>query len=150
MATKEEFYVEAKKYGQCVLANLNEMLAKLEHARQCDGEEIDGEPCEHLNDDEWHNEDDAQRAIDDDPLSIQVRDGWKSPGAESEGPEEYEILITTGGPAARIIGQLGEHSQPTSARFEYQDWFQPWTEVIFTSEDHKTLVDYVNCFYFGD
>jgi hypothetical protein len=29
MASKEEFYEEAKKYGQCVLANLNEMLAKL-------------------------------------------------------------------------------------------------------------------------
>ena len=52
------------------------MLEKLQHARDCDGEEIDGEPCEHLNDEEWHDEDGAERAIDEDPLSLQVQGDW--------------------------------------------------------------------------
>jgi len=146
----EEFYAEAKSYAQACLSNIREMLEKLEHARECDGEEIDGEPCEHLNDEEWHDEDAAQQAIDDDPLSIQVRDGWKSLGAESDGPEEFEILLTTGGPAARLIGDLDGHSQPSRVRFEYQDWFKPWTEVILDSADRAILKDYAQRFYFGD
>ena len=147
---EEQFHAEAKKYAEACIGNIREMLEKLEHSRECDGEEIDGEPCEHLNDEEWHDEDGAQRAIDEDPLSIQVRDGWKDPGAESDGPEDYEILLTTGGPAARIVGRLGSCSQPYIATFEYQDWFKPWTEVYVNSADRAVLLEYAQRFYYGD
>ena len=60
--------------------------------------------------------DDAQQDIDQSALDVQVRDGWKSPGAESDGPEEFEILISTGGPASRIVGDLDEHGQVVNAR----------------------------------
>lgn len=150
MATTEvEFYAEAKSYAATCIGNIGEMLDKLEHAQKCDGEEIEGEPCEHLNDADWHSEDDAQRAIDDDPLSIQVRGGWHSVGKTAE-DEEYEILLTTGGPAARIVGTLDQYHAPESARFEYQDWFKPWTEVILDHEDHTIIMDYANHFYFGE
>ena len=148
--TEETFYEQAKKYAAAVLEDIREKLAKLEHAQQCDGEEIDGEPREHMNDEEWHDENAAREAIEEDPLSVQVRDGWKAPGAESDGPEEYELLLCTGGPAARIVGRLGQCCQPDSARFEYQDWFKPWTEVILTGEDHDALLEYARQFYFGE
>ena len=147
---EEKFYEEAKKYASCCMENIREMLAKLEHAQQCDGEEIDGEPCEHLNDEEWHDEDGAQRAIDEDPLSIQVRGDWHNPG-EQEGTEatHFEILLTTGGPAARIMGEL-QGGQPSHAWFEYQDWFKPWTEVILDSADRSIMLEYAQRFYYGD
>ena len=151
-ATKieEDFYTEAKNYAVACIGNIREMLEKLQHARDCDGEEIDGEPCEHLNDEDWHDEDGAQRIIDEDPLSIQVRGDWHTPGSEDGAePAEFEILLTTGGPAARIIGDLSG-GQPTRARFEYQDWFKPWTEVILDSADSAIVLEYAQTFYYGE
>jgi len=145
---QEQFDEEAKSYAECCIGNIREMLDKLQHARDCDGEEIDGEPCEHLNDEDWHDEDWAQRMIDEDPLSIQVRGGWHTIGETAE-DEEFEILLTTGGPAARIVGDLSNGS-PTRARFEYQDWFMPWTEVVQDSEGYSTLLEYAQTFYFGE
>jgi hypothetical protein len=142
ISKEEQFYQEAKNYAAACIGNIREMLEKLEHARECDGEEIDGEPCEHIGDDEWHDEDSAQQAIDDDPLSIQVRADWCSVG---EVPDvlngQFEILLTT--------GEL-QDGQPSRAWFEYQDWFKPWTEVIVDSADHATMLEYAQRFYFGE
>jgi len=148
--TEETFYEEAKSYAATCIENIREMLAKLEHARDCDGEEIDGKPCEHIGDDEWHDEDGAEQAIHDDPLSIQVRGDWYAPGGDIPKPSEFEILLTTGGPAARIVGDLDDYGQPDRARFEYQDWFKPWTEVILDSADRAVLNEYAQRFYFGE
>jgi hypothetical protein len=147
---EEKFYTEAKNYAEACIGNIREMLEKLQHARDCDGEEIDGEPCEHLNDEEWHDEEGAERAIDEDPLSIQVRGDWCSVGEEADTKNgQFEILLTTGGPAARIMGELCD-GQPYRAWFEYQDWFKPWTEVIVDHEDHETMLEYAQRFYFGE
>ncbi len=97
----------------------------------------------------WHDEERAQRHIEEGPLSVEVRSGWHVPGAPYE-PEEYCILLGTGGPAARIIGDLGECNQPETARFEYQDWFKPWTAAQISSEDEATLLAYAQHFYFGE
>jgi len=32
-----------------------------------------------------------------------------------------EILLCTGGPVVRIVGDLSQHHEPDSARLEYQD-----------------------------
>jgi len=151
-ATKveEDFQAQAKNYAECCVQNIREMLEKLSHARECDGEEIDGEPCEHLNDEEWHDEDGAQRAIDEDPLSIQVRGDWHNPGERDDVEDtQFEILLTTGGPAARIMGEL-RGGQPYRAWFEYQDWFKPWTEVWLDSADMAVVLEYAQHFYFGE
>lgn len=51
---------------------------------------------------------DAEQMIHEDPLSVLVRDGWREPGGHTdEGPEEYEILLSTGGPATRIRRRAG-------------------------------------------
>jgi hypothetical protein len=52
------------------------------------------------------DEDAAREAIQEDPLSFQVRSGWYQPGSEDNEPEEFELLLSTGGPATRIIGDI--------------------------------------------
>ena len=90
----------------------------------------------------------AETAIQEDPLSILTRDGWRFPGAPSTGPEEYEILLSTGGPATRITGQLDEHCEPCSADLQAQDWFTPWR--TYRDADESVLLAYARQFYYGD
>jgi len=99
----------------------------------------------------WHDEDEARQRIEEDALSIEVRSDWHTPGDEDSAKDatEYNILITTGGPGARITGNL-DRGQPTSAVFEYQDWFKPWTEVYTGSADASILLQYAQVFYFGE
>lgn len=91
----------------------------------------------------------AEQRIHEDALSVQVRSGRYEPGREKAEPEEFEILLCTGGPAVRIIGSLNEYQEPESARIEHQDWFTPWTEYRLTVEEEDILLAYCQCFYFG-
>lgn len=93
------------------------------------------------------DEDEARERIQEDPLEVQVRGGWHTPGEESE-DEEFYILLCTGGPAVRIRGELGEHNRPTRAWIEYQDWGTPWTR--FFDADQATLLAYCEQFYFEE
>ena len=92
----------------------------------------------------------AREAIQEDPLSVEVRSGWYgvSGGSESgKDPAEFRILLCTGGPAVQIVGALSEHCEPESCRLEHQDWGTPWTEYRLSSEDTETLLEYCRCFY---
>lgn len=91
--------------------------------------------------------DDAMQTIQEDPLSIEVRSGWTAPGAEME-PAEFCILLCTGGPAVRIIGELGEHNEPERAHIEHQDWGTPWTRLPISGDDEDALLAYARQFYF--
>lgn len=92
--------------------------------------------------------DTARDAISEDALSVEVRTGWYSPyDGEGAEPEEYCLLLATGGPAVRIIGELCGR-EPSTARLEVQDWFTPWTEYIEADQD--ILLAYAACFYFGE
>jgi len=104
--------------------------------------------------------DDARDIITESVLSVEVRSGWYMPG-QTPKPEEYSILLTTGGPALRLIGDLDEYGQPETARLEYQDWGTPWTEYnpghhndTFKPDDYdaydSTLLAFVSCFYYGE
>lgn len=90
---------------------------------------------------------DAVRRIEENALSVQVRSGWTNVGADLEA-EEYCILLSTGGPATRIVGALDDWRDPISAKLEAQDWFEPWTEYVGAEQD--ILLDYARCFYFGE
>lgn len=92
---------------------------------------------------------DAAQVIQDDPLEVQVRTGWYSPG-ESVKPSEYTILLCTGGPACRIIGELTEHCEPHTARIEHQDWFKPWTDYPLNLEQTEAVLTYARQFYYGE
>lgn len=80
-------------------------------------------------------------------LSVAVRSGWDNPGELSAA--EFQILLSTGGPALRMIGQLNDWSEPDSARLEYQDWGTPWTEWA-PGADEDALLWFASLFWFGD
>jgi len=40
---------------------------------------------------------------------------------------EYEILLGTGGPADRVYVITDFSGAIESAKYQFQDWFQPWT-----------------------
>lgn len=89
----------------------------------------------------------ARAEIEEDALEVLVRSGWYSPGSEAGPPTQYKILLVTGGPAVRIIGELEEGS-PSSCRLQVQGWLTPWTD--YTPADEEVLLEYSNCFYFGE
>ena len=90
----------------------------------------------------------ASDAIQDDPLSVQVRSGWTAPGDPMEAAE-YEILLCTGGPAVRIVGTLDQWSEPDTATLEHQGWFMPWEDADIIDDDEQVLLTYARQFYFG-
>ncbi len=84
-------------------------------------------------------------------LEVEVRGGWYTPGDRGASkPVEYFILLGTGGPASRIRGALNQYGEPTTAVFEYQDWFKPWTVAQTSDEEDATLLEYAGQFWFGE
>jgi hypothetical protein len=86
---------------------------------------------------------DAEQRISDDPLAVQVRSGWCDVGEEMEA-EEYNILLSTGGPATRIIGDLNQYGEPETATLQAQDWFTQWQD--YEGGDEETLLRYASRF----
>lgn len=96
----------------------------------------------------------ARTTILEDPLEVTVRTGWHAPGLDADA-EEYCILLSTGGPASRIIGELDGFGNPETARLEVQDWGTPWTDCRIESGKGWEAVDsvllaYAREFYFGE
>ena len=89
----------------------------------------------------------VEEAISEDPLSVEVRSGWHSIGEDLEA-SEFSILLCTGGPAVRIMGELDNDNQPCRAWLEYQDWGTPWTQ--YRGATQSQLLAYCAGFYFGD
>ena len=98
------------------------------------------------------NEEDRENICSDDALEVCVRADWHNPGdVDAAKPSEYYILLGTGGPASRIRGELNQYLQPTTAVFEYQDWFKPWTEADnLSNEEEETLLEFAQQFWFGE
>jgi hypothetical protein len=95
---------------------------------------------------ECTDEDEARQIIQEDPLEVQVRSDWTNPGETLEAGE-FMILLCTGGPAVRIVGELNR-GEPCRAWLEYQDWGTPWTQWFGVSSD--TLCEYAANFFFGE
>lgn len=157
----------AKEQARAQLDSIVKMVKRLQHVQECTG----NEDCELTDQDifaginiyyeegmvaseddkkEYHDENAAWQRINEDPLSVQVRTGWYTPGTECD-PEEFEILLCTGGPAVRILGEINKHGLPLEAHIEYQDWFTPWEKYHETSsEEDEALLAYCQQFYFGE
>jgi hypothetical protein len=101
-----------------------------------------------LNSPDEDTREDAMTSIQEDPLSVAVRSDWASTPSEFVA-EEFQILLCTGGPAVRIIGEL-DRGEPCTASLEYQDWFTSWEQLPITDDDERVLLDYSRCFYFGE
>ncbi|HEY1380626.1 MAG TPA: hypothetical protein VGF55_27745 [Gemmataceae bacterium] len=92
----------------------------------------------------------ARERIEEDPLSVQVRSDWHAPGEDpTDAGGQYEILLCTGGPACRIVGDLDDCCEPQMARIEHQDWGTPWTEHFPDADGRAALLAYARCFCFG-
>jgi len=87
--------------------------------------------------------DDASHRIAEDPLSIRVF-GEKVDGAWEV--DNVEFLLTTGGPAVRIMAEVDDHGMPDRAWMEVQDWGTPWTH--YHGADADILLTY--CREFGE
>lgn len=81
----------------------------------------------------------AVQEMQEAPLALEVRSGWGAPGSDLH-PAEYALLLSTGGPALRIVGGLDQWGAPDSATLEWQDWGTPWTEA--TGVDHGAALDF--------
>lgn len=166
MATKED---NLKEIGNNAFAAIREMVAalqcdynRMEELRdERDAWEDDENDWATANEDdatelaeletaagECESEDDARERIQEDPLSLEFRSDWVSSKDEMT-PAEFCLLLTTGGPAVRIIGEI-EDGEASRARLEVQDWGTPWTHHLLTGDDMATLMAYVGVFYFGE
>jgi hypothetical protein len=122
----------AKQQAQAQLESIMEMVTTLHTA---------------VDDDQREK---AQTTIYEDPLSVQVRSGWHEPGERAVEPSEFMILLCTGGPAVRLIGELNQYGEPDEARIEYQDWFTPWETLFDVSDDESAaLLEYCRQFLFA-
>jgi len=133
----------AKEQAQAQLRVIREMMAaasldweRLEELRESFNCEDEAEELAELEEQagEYASREEAEQAIYENPLDIQYRSGWAS-SAEDLEPEEFCILLCTGGPAVRIVGELGNHGQPSCAWLEYQDWGTPWTMLFDGQSD---------------
>lgn len=150
----------ARDQAAAQLASIVEMMSavecdfyRLQELREVDPAELSSDDAEELSElsaaaGDCEDEDDARRRIDDDPLSVEVRTDWHAPGEDSE-PTEFCILLCTGGPAVRIVGDL-DQGQPSRPRLQYQDWGIPWTDYFPDSAGLDALQSYCECFYFGE
>ena len=154
----------AKENGAGWVSNMAQMVAALE----CDYDRLqeldDARPLEDADEiaeyaelnaaatidgDLMEDADAARERIIESPLSVQVRGDWYSPGTmEKPDASEFEILLSTGGPALRIRGELDQHNQPSRAWLEYQDWGTGWIQYFEVEQD--TLLSFASCFYFGE
>jgi hypothetical protein len=142
----EDRLANARAQGQAQFDSIVEMVETLQQA--C----LNGENRE---------QEEAEQAIHEDALSVEVRGGWHTPGNPEQGgeAEEYRILLCTGGPAVQIVGALSEHGEPITAHLMVQDWGTLWTEFrpLSTSKGEsmrrgdaeKILLAYARCFWFG-
>lgn len=94
----------------------------------------------------------ARTEIHESVLSVQVRDGWRNVGEKSNGAEEFEILLTTGGPALRIRGELDEGDEPKEyPSLQWQGWGSPWTPCDWLdTDDRQALHHFCSVFYFSE
>lgn len=96
------------------------------------------------------NREEAETAIHEDPLSVQVRSDWYSPGdSESESPAEFCVVLATGGPHAELRGEL-YGGQAQSADVYYSDWGTELTRLSVSNAESEALIEYANQMYFGE
>ena len=99
---------------------------------------------------DYTDEDKLRDALQERPLSVEVRAGWYAPGGDAPEPEEFAILLTTGGPACRIIGRLGVSAECEDTYIEWQDWGTPWVRLPMEAEERKMLERFAGLFYYGE
>ena len=99
--------------------------------------------------DDYEAQDKLREQAQEEALSVEFRSGWTHDLNDMK-PEEFKILLSTGGPACQILGKLDHYNQPTDIEIQYQDWGTPWTTLYARGETYDALEWFCNCFYFGE
>lgn len=136
-----------RDYPECIEAR--ELIEALEDNPALD--ESDAEELRELEENagEYDSQDEAREAIQQDALEVQVRNDWHNPGETDNTPTEFYILLCTGGPAVRIMGEIDEHGDPSRAWIEYQDWGTPWTHLVNAPVEDESLLTYCREYVFA-
>lgn len=90
---------------------------------------------------ECESREEAKQRIEEYPLSLRIFN--ERVGGEWTA-DRFELLLSTGGPAVRIMGELDGNTEPYRAWLEVQDWYKPWTQYFPADQD--TLLAYCRCF----
>ena len=80
------------------------------------------------------------------PLSIEVRASWHAIG-ETSTDDEYRLLLSTGGPACQLVGDLDTDGNPKSVKLQMQDWGTPWTNFGIDQDEKNALLNFAQQFY---
>ena len=109
--------------------------------------------------DDYDKQDVLREKAQEEALCVEFKSGWTSNPEEME-PEEFKILLSTGGPACQVKGNLDQYKQATDIEIQYQDWGTPWEPLQLNStyadespnitSDYEALEWFCNCFYFGE
>lgn len=132
--------------GRGWLATIGEALEALDKLESGEAESVS------FDGGEYDDAESVRDRIQEMPLSVEVRSDWHTPGSHgpASAPAEYCILLTTGGPALRVIGSLSEYCEPDSARLEWQDWGTPWTHLHLSDDDAAAILRFAGFFYYGE
>ena len=111
--------VEMIRAMECDFDRLEELR---EEKRDCEDDGLAFEWSEELAElekqaGEYADQDEARDAIYETPLSVEVRSGWHSVGEDAGEPEEFRIVLCTGGPQVELTGDIGG-----SVRVVFKDW----------------------------
>jgi hypothetical protein len=130
----------ARRCALGTMASIREMVEAMRAAEASD----DGEA--ELEGDRLDSDGIRERMLES-PLELTIR-GFRNHLNAWEA-DRYELLMGTGGPAVRIVGDLNG-GEASTAEMECQDWFTPWTPVPLEPEDCEALQAFVGQFYMGD
>ena len=97
---------------------------------------------------DYDAQDQLRESVLNSALSVEFRSGWYSFGENDLKAKEFRILLSWGGPALRIIGEL-DNDFPENAQLQFQDWGIPWTDYEISEDQQRALNWFCNCFYFG-
>lgn len=91
----------------------------------------------------------ASERVQQDALSVEVRSGWTELGGDMA-PEEFRIVLCTGGPHVEIRGELDQHCEPRRAWLSYFGASVPRATYYGPLADTEVLLTYCREFYFGE
>jgi len=126
----------ARSQAESKLKSIMALMKKARHAEVCDGDD-----CPLTEKETYHDMDAIEEEIFNSPLSVEVSSGW-TPVGEKFKPVKYNLLMTTGGPAVRIVGDLDTDGIPATAELEYLEWGIPWTKYPLSSEEQKEIFEF--------
>ena len=99
-------------------------------------------------DSEYNCRDDVYQAIQEKPLSVEVRSGWES-SFHSFTVDEFRILLCWGGPSVEIRGEIGLRGEPENVKVFYTDWDSSG-EYVLSDEEREAVTEFCQQFYFGE